>query len=84
MNSWDTAFYPRMTALKIMNPKLQIFISVGGWDAGGAVWSQLVSSEGNRQAFIASALTFLSTYGFDGVDIDWSVGSTSIKLFEAK
>jgi chitinase len=49
---------------------------LGGWsfnDPGPtqSTFSQLAGSESAQQAFFASLLTFLSQYGFDGVDIDW-------------
>lgn len=70
-NTWDTSFYSKLMALKDQNSELRIFISIGGWDAGGQIFSQMVSTEANRLAFINSVLSFLVTYGFDGVDIDW-------------
>lgn len=71
MNSFDTKLYPRITNLKLQNPQLQVFISVGGWDAGGRVFSDMVSTASNRAAFISSAVQFCNTYAFDGIDIDW-------------
>lgn len=71
MNSYDTQLYTEFTDLKKDNPNLQIFISIGGWDAGGAIFSKMVSSSTNRGAFISSLKTFMKTYAFDGVDIDW-------------
>jgi len=71
MNSFDTQLYPRFTGLKSQNPSLKAFISVGGWSAGGQIFSQMCSSSGNRNTFIQSLIAFMSTYGFDGVDIDW-------------
>jgi len=48
----------------------------GGWsfnDPGLTqyTFSNLATSESATEAFIASLLTFMNQYGFDGVDIDW-------------
>lgn len=37
----------------------------------------MVSNTANRQAFISSLTNFMSTYGFDGVDIDWEYPGVS-------
>lgn len=71
MNSFDVDFYSRVVSLKQLNPSLQVFISVGGWSAGGAIFSSMASTAANRAKFIASALALMNTYGFDGIDIDW-------------
>lgn len=71
MNSFDTTLYTQFTDLKSKNPALQVFISVGGWDAGGAIFSAMTSTSANRATFISSLLQFMKTYAFDGVDIDW-------------
>ncbi|MCJ1394843.1 hypothetical protein MMC18_007723 [Xylographa bjoerkii] len=71
MNSYDIEYYSRVIALKARNPSLRVFISVGGWGAGGAVFSSMVSNSGNRAVFIESAMLLLQTYGFDGIDVDW-------------
>jgi len=34
-------------------------------------FSTLVASQGAQDKFIASLLSFMQTYGFDGVDFDW-------------
>ncbi|RDW92668.1 hypothetical protein BP5796_02062 [Coleophoma crateriformis] len=34
-------------------------------------FSDMVSSSSNRAAFISSLSSFMQTYGFDGVDLDW-------------
>jgi chitinase len=71
MNSFDTELYPLFTGLKAQNPALKVYISVGGWAAGGAVFSQLTADASYRATFIASAIQFMKTYAFDGIDIDW-------------
>ncbi|PYI28107.1 glycoside hydrolase, partial [Aspergillus indologenus CBS 114.80] len=71
MNDFDTKLYPEFTDLKSSNPALKVFISVGGWAAGGAIFSEMASTATNRAAFIASLQRFMKTYAFDGVDIDW-------------
>jgi chitinase len=67
----DTKQYVQLTDLKRQNPSLKVFISVGGWSAGGAVFSLMTSSFNNRRAFIVSLQAFMKMYAFDGVDIDW-------------
>ncbi|RMZ86664.1 hypothetical protein DV736_g6111, partial [Chaetothyriales sp. CBS 134916] len=71
MNDFDTELYPIFTGLKEHNPALEIFISVGGWSAGGQIFSDMTATAANRAAFISSAITFMKTYAFDGIDIDW-------------
>ncbi|KAJ6084467.1 hypothetical protein N7486_011267 [Penicillium sp. IBT 16267x] len=71
MNSWDEEYYAAFTALKQKKPSLKTYISVGGWDAGGEVFSTMVRFPGTRSAFINSAIAMMEKYGFDGIDIDW-------------
>ena len=61
----------RTIALKEKNPDLKVLYSVGGWTAGGWIFSQMASTAENRQKFIVSLLHFLKHFGFDGVDLDW-------------
>ncbi|CZR61249.1 uncharacterized protein PAC_11145 [Phialocephala subalpina] len=77
MNSFDAELYPRFTNLKSSTSGLKVFISVGGWAAGGKIFSDMVSSSSSRATFITSALQFMATYSFDGIDIDWEYPAAS-------
>jgi chitinase len=77
MNDFDAELYPRFTNLKSTTSGLKVFISVGGWAAGGAIFSEMVSSLFSRTIFIISATQFMATYGFDGIDIDWEYPAAS-------
>ena len=79
MASTDVALYKRFTGLKDSNPGLQTWISIGGWSMTDpdqpthTTFSDLAASKDAQSKFFASLLSFLSTYGFDGVDLDWYV-----------
>ncbi|KAI6914076.1 hypothetical protein D0869_03271 [Hortaea werneckii] len=67
----DIQQYMQLTDLKRDNQNLKVFISIGGWDTGGATFSDMVSSPSRRSAFIDPLKRFLKQYVFDGVDINW-------------
>lgn len=75
MNSDDVHLYGEFTALK--RNGLQTWIAIGGWsfnDPGTPTYNaytDMVSTEANRRAFIQSLIKFMDTYGFQGADIDW-------------
>nr|BAM67140.1 chitinase [Paenibacillus sp. FPU-7] len=56
--------------LKAANPHLKTLISVGGWTWSNR-FSDVAADAATRAVFAKSAVTFLRTYGFDGVDLDW-------------
>ena len=60
-------------ALKERNPDLKVLFSVGGWTAGGWVFSQMAETAERRRMFTASVLHFLSYFGLDGMDLDWEM-----------
>jgi GH18 family chitinase len=75
-SSYDPEMYLRLTKLKKRDPDLKIFIAIGGWtfnDEGPTMrtFSDIARSETNQIAFFNSLASFMTTYGFDGVDIDW-------------
>lgn len=72
----DTTLYSQVTGIKRLQPGLKVFISIGGWtfnDPGptATTFSDLAASPSNQAQFFASLISFMSTYDFDGVDIDW-------------
>ncbi|XP_075536581.1 acidic mammalian chitinase-like isoform X2 [Dermacentor variabilis] len=66
----DTTQYKRLVALKLANPSLRVMLSLGATGSDG-VFSAVIAAPDRRQKFIASVITVLRQYGFDGIDIDW-------------
>ncbi|KAL4958708.1 uncharacterized protein BDV14DRAFT_194358 [Aspergillus stella-maris] len=66
-----------ISALKITNPSLKIFVSIGGWTFSDnntytqPIFGNIASTAGNRDKFASQLLAFMNQYGFDGVDLDW-------------
>jgi len=59
-----------LNTLKQSNPNLKTLISVGGWNWSGR-FSDAALTEESRNVFADSCVDFITTYGFDGVDLDW-------------
>ncbi|MEC8321680.1 MAG: glycosyl hydrolase family 18 protein [Planctomycetota bacterium] len=55
---------------KPQHPHVRTLISVGGWTLSGR-FSDVALTEASREVFAESAVDFIRTYGFDGVDVDW-------------
>ncbi|KAM6526029.1 hypothetical protein FSOLCH5_002160 [Fusarium solani] len=75
-SSTEKDIYERLTMLKERDPDLKVLIAIGGWtfnDPGPTetTFSDIARSEANQKAFIKSLVSFLSTYNFDGIDLDW-------------
>ncbi|KAK6513087.1 hypothetical protein TWF506_009251 [Arthrobotrys conoides] len=76
----DVQLFGDITSLKRTSPTLKVFIAVGGWafnDPGPTrqTFSKMVSTAGTRKIFIDSVMSFMRTYDFDGIDIDWEYPS---------
>jgi len=54
---------------KQINPNLETFLSIGGWGADG--FSDAALTNESRNCFAETALSLLTQYGFDGIDVDW-------------
>ncbi|EDL39629.1 chitotriosidase-1 isoform X1 [Mus musculus] len=67
----DELLYQELNSLKTKNPKLKTLLAVGGWTFGTQKFTDMVATASNRQTFVKSALSFLRTQGFDGLDLDW-------------
>ncbi|RYP56698.1 hypothetical protein DL771_011637 [Monosporascus sp. 5C6A] len=72
----DIGLYKRLALIKQKDPDLKLYIAIGGWtfnDPGPTqtVFSDLAASVPRQKVFIQSLISFMSTYGFDGVDLDW-------------
>ena len=58
-----------LKCLKAQNPKLKILVSIGG--AGENDFSSAASTAQSRIFFAQSAINFMKSNGFDGIDINW-------------
>jgi chitinase len=72
----DGPLATEFTNLKTANPGLQTWIAIGGWNftepgPTATAFSDMVGCRENRTKFINEITSFMQTYAFDGVDIDW-------------
>ena len=73
--NWNTpkAFagnFEQLLNLKAAHPHLNTLISIGGWTLSDK-FSDVASTNASREKFAKSAVNFMTTYGFNGIDIDW-------------
>lgn len=75
-DSKTAEFMDRISAIKLVQPDIRIWVAVGGWafnDPGPTqtTFSDIAASSSATKAFINSAIKMMNKYGFDGIDIDW-------------
>jgi chitinase len=74
----------KLRALKQLNPRLKVMVSVGGWLADG--FSDAALTDSSRRTFADSAVALLREYSLDGIDLDWEYpgqGVAGIKYRDA-
>lgn len=67
----DQDMYKQLNNLKLTNPNLKTLLSVGGLVDGVSPFVAMVFKPEGRTTFIQSALSFLRTHNFDGLDLAW-------------
>lgn len=66
----DTINLRKLSELKKKNPSLKILISIGGW-SWSKNFSDAVLTDTSTHNFALSAVSIVSRYNLDGIDIDW-------------
>ncbi|KAM6927299.1 LOW QUALITY PROTEIN: acidic mammalian chitinase-like [Xenentodon cancila] len=67
----DEELYGQLSSLKNINPVLKTLLSVGGSVNGVSPFIAMVAKPETRTAFIRSAIRYLRTHNFDGLNLDW-------------
>ncbi|KAL7539010.1 hypothetical protein ACHAXR_008953 [Thalassiosira sp. AJA248-18] len=71
----EVAIYEEFNRLKTTTNNngggLVTLIAVGGWNLDQTLFTHISSTPTTRQTFATSVVTFLQTYNFDGLDLDW-------------
>lgn len=65
-----------IVGLKSKNPSLKVMLSIGGWGSGR--FSEMASSEKNRESFVKDCRRVVTEFGLDGIDIDWEYPTQSM------
>lgn len=74
MDPWldiDLGGIANFTSLRNRNPNAKFIYSVGGYNAGSAVFSKIAANPTARAIFANYALDLTLRHNFDGFDLDW-------------
>ena len=63
--------FRKTTDLKLRYPHLKVTVAIGGWNEGSKKYSDMAKDPSKRRKFVRSALQFVLTHQFDGLDLDW-------------
>ncbi|KAF4498569.1 glycoside hydrolase [Fusarium agapanthi] len=74
-NPQDVEYYMQFTALQ--SSSLQTWIAIGGGSFSTETWSSMAALLDSRSAFISSLKSFMETYSFQGVTLDWEFPATA-------
>lgn len=62
---------PDPKAVKAKYPDVKNIASLGGWGASSALFRTAAASTASRKDWATKLAAWVTTNGFDGVDIDW-------------
>jgi len=70
----DESMIRRITNLRLRNPALEFYLSVGGWDFNDpgptrTSFSDMAATSDTRTTFVNSVMDILEKYGLNGIDI---------------
>ena len=62
--------FHQLQLLKQAHPQLKVLLSVGGW-TWSTRFTDVALTDASRAHFAQSCAALVTTYGFDGLDVDW-------------
>ncbi|BFZ21711.1 hypothetical protein BsWGS_24750 [Bradybaena similaris] len=72
--------YSQFNGLKSRNPQLKTLLSIGGQGEHTWEFQQVTETDDILQTFATTAVNFLRSRGFDGLDVDWEYPNFDTKF----
>ena len=66
----DGGNFAHIAEFKQTWPDVKVLMSIGGWTLSEP-FSDVALTEESRETFVSSCVDFMTTHGFDGIDVDW-------------